>query len=69
MGGKNKGFIDKTNNRRLLRSSSQRTDYVTQPTDGAWISVSSIEPSNRRLGGFRSDVIYIRVDPYGPQYF
>ena len=42
---------------------------ILEPTDGAWISVSSIEPSNRRLGGFRSDVIYIKVDPYGPQYF
>ena len=30
VGGKNKGFVDKTNNRRLLRSSSRPVDYVTQ---------------------------------------
>ena len=42
---------------------------ILEPTDGAWISVSSVGPSDRRLGGFRSDVIYIKVDPCGPQYF
>ena len=58
-----------TSVRDYLLGSEGKARSILEPTDGGWISVSSIEPSDRRLGGFRSDVIYIKVDPYGPQYF